>query len=82
MIYLSGVITIAALACWILVVVKVFQSGNTGMGICCICPLFAFIYGWIKCGELEIRNIMLIWTGIVVVNIVLRVLAAQAMAVH
>lgn len=77
MMYLSYAVSIAALVCWVLVMVKVFQSGNVGMGICCICPLFAFIYGWIKNSELGIRNIMLIWTVIVVVNIVLNV-AVQA----
>jgi hypothetical protein len=51
------------LVCWIMVLVKIFQSGSIGLGILgIICPLFAFIYGWMKVDEFGIRNIMLTWS--------------------
>jgi hypothetical protein len=33
-------------------------------------------------GELELRTIMLVWTGVIVVNVVLQVVAGPPMGVH
>ena len=60
-----------SLVCWILVLVKIFQSGSIGLGILgIICPLFAFIYGWMKADEFGIRNIMLAWSVCIGINLV------------
>lgn len=68
---LAVVLGLVSLACWIMVVVKVFQSGNTLMGVLCICPLVAFIYGWTQSGKLDLQTIMLVWTAIIVINLIL-----------
>ena len=34
-------------------------------------PLIAFIYGWIKAAEWNIKNIMLVWTGVFILNIII-----------
>ena len=65
---------VVALVCWILVVIKMFQNGNTVLGIisivlCGIGGLIAFIYGWMKSGEWQIQPIMLAWTAAIVVAI-------------
>ena len=68
---LSIAIGIASLVCWILVLVKIFQSGDTLWGVLSICPLVGFIYGWVKNKELGVQTIMLVWTACVVVNFIL-----------
>jgi hypothetical protein len=63
-----------SLVCYIMVLVKMFQHGKTGLAILCIVllcvcgigGLIAFIYGWMKAGEWNLRNVMMAWTlGIV-----------------
>src|ERR1700751_5992827 len=64
---------ITSLVCLIMVLIKMFQNGQTGLGIafivltiCCIGGLITYIYGWVKSGEWNIRNVMVAWTvGIV-----------------
>lgn len=71
---LSLIIGLGSLACWILVLVKIFQAGEIGLGILGIlCPLFTFIYGWMKSDKWSIRQIMIVWTILIVVSIILRV---------
>jgi hypothetical protein len=78
---ISGIIGLVALVCFVLVVVKMFQAGDTTMGIICVVGvlacgigvLVAFVYGWIKSSEYKIQQVMLIWTAAIVVNIVLSV---------
>jgi hypothetical protein len=77
------VVGICSLICWILVIVKIFQEGSVGLGILAIiCPLFAFIYGWMKVNEYGIRNIMLAWTACIVINLILNFAAAAMMHSH
>jgi hypothetical protein len=71
---LAILVSLGSLVCWIIVLVKIFQAGNIGMGIVgIICPLVAFIYGWMKADEYKIKNIMLIWTVLVIASIGLNV---------
>lgn len=77
---LALIIGLGSLACWIYVEVKIFQSGNIMMGVLGLCPLVAFIYGWIKNDELEIRNVMLIWSVLFVANIFLNIALRSSQA--
>ena len=64
---------IASFVCYILVVVAMFQNDEALLGILCIVlcgPLFAFVMGWIKAGEMGINNIMLAWTTCVLIGLV------------
>src|SRR5690242_10501235 len=53
---LYGIGGLGALVCFILVVVQMFQRGQTGLGVACIVLLFccgignlvAFVYGWMR----------------------------------
>src|SRR5207244_2318083 len=55
---LQGVAGIASLVCFVMVLIQMFQHGQTGLGIACIVLIFcgvggliAFIYGWMKSTE-------------------------------
>jgi hypothetical protein len=68
---------VASLVCFIMVIMAMFQHNQTGLGIACIVLIFcgvggliAFIYGWVKSSEWNLKNIMLIWTAAFVVGIV------------
>jgi hypothetical protein len=73
--FVSG---LGSLVCYVLVLIKMFQNGKTGLAVACIVLLFCcglgglitFIYGWMKAGEWGITNIMTIWTVFFVINIV------------
>jgi hypothetical protein len=84
---LNSITGLVELVCCIMVIVKVFQSGQTGLGIgltfltcpCLIGGLITFIYGWVKAGEWKITNLMLVWTGAFVINVITGIMAQQAM---
>ncbi|HEY2587819.1 MAG TPA: hypothetical protein VGI81_18890 [Tepidisphaeraceae bacterium] len=84
MFILAILIGLGSLACWILVLVKIFQAGQIGLGILgIICPLFTFIYGWIKADQFGIRQIMIIWSVLVLANIVVSVaMPHQTIVIH
>jgi hypothetical protein len=70
------------LVCFILVLIRIFQEGQTGLGVACIVLLFcvgigaliAFIVGWQNAGRWRMTNIMTLWTVCWLVGIVLVVL--------
>lgn len=75
----AGLVSIASLVCFIMVLIKMFQNGQTVLGIVCIIfcligILVAFIMGWVNVAKWNIKNVMLVWTGCIVVNIVLSIL--------
>jgi hypothetical protein len=68
-------LSIASIVCLIIVVIKLFQEKGPLHGILgIICGLYTFIWGWMNVDRLGIRNIMLIWTGVIVLSIVLNIL--------
>ena len=76
---LNSVVGIAWLVCFILVIVQMFQHGQTGLGVACLVGFIlcgigyfvAFVYGWMKSNEWRIQNIMYVWTGCLVATIIL-----------
>jgi hypothetical protein len=82
---LESAVAIGWLVCFILVLIRMFQEGHTGLGIACIVLIFcgvggliAFVYGWMKAGEWGITKIMVTWTGCIIAGIILA-LASAAM---
>src|SRR5262245_26992820 len=83
---LNAILSLIGFVCSILVVIEMFQRGKTGPGLastlgllaCGLGALFAFIYGWIKAAEWNIKKVMLVWTGCIVVNIVLAMVTLPA----
>jgi hypothetical protein len=67
---IGGVGGLICLVCHILVIVKMFQHNQTGLGIasiiltfCCgLGGLLTFIYGWVKSTPWNIKNLMLVFT--------------------
>ena len=71
---LNIVVSLGSLICFIIVLVKMFQNAGVLQGILgLICGIWCFIWGWMNAGKLGIKNIMLIWTVLILLNIVLAV---------
>lgn len=61
-----------ALVLHIMLLVKVFKHGGVGLGILGIfCGLFAFIWGWVKCGEYGFKKLMVWLTIFLLISAVL-----------
>ncbi len=78
---------LAGLVFFVMVVAQMFKRDESTMGIVCIVltfctglgPIIAFIYGWTKAAEWDMKNIMKYWTIAFVLQIVL-VVAAMGLA--
>jgi hypothetical protein len=59
---------LAALVCFVIVLIKQFQTAGVVHGIIGIvtCTIWTLIWGWMNAGKLGIRNIMLIWTVLLI----------------
>ncbi|MFT5195845.1 MAG: hypothetical protein ACI9EW_001595 [Cellvibrionaceae bacterium] len=69
---LGGVAAIVNLVCFIMVLIKLFQSEGVLMGILgLICGIYTFIWGWMKNEEQGIRQIMTYWTIAIVAQSIL-----------
>lgn len=80
---LEAIVGLVSLACFIMVIIKMFQNNDTGLAIasivlifCGIGGLIAFIMGWVNSAKYGVKNIMLAWTGCIVAMIVLQIVAA------
>ncbi|HKP11469.1 MAG TPA: hypothetical protein VJZ91_05140 [Blastocatellia bacterium] len=63
---------IGAIICQIIVVVKMFQNAGALQGIIgLICGIWALIWGWMNAGKYGLKNIMLIWTVLIIVYAIL-----------
>ena len=68
---LGWVAALGSIVCFILVLIQMFKRDQIALGIISIfCGIVAFVYGWMKSGEWGIRNVMLAWTGCIVLQIV------------
>lgn len=83
LLWLLGVVCgIGSLICFILVLIQMFQRGQTGLAIasivlafCCgIGELIAFVYGWMNAQAWNIQNIMMAWTACIIAGILIYVL--------
>ena len=69
---LALVAGLGSLVCFIIVLIKLFQTEGPLYGILgLICSLYTLIWGWMNADKLNIKNIMLIWTGLIVLGIIL-----------
>lgn len=74
-----GILTLLAMIgcviCWIIVLIKIFQNDGALKGVLGIlCSLFAFIWGWMNADRLGIKNIMMIWTVLIIIYLILGML--------
>lgn len=78
---LSIAIGLGSLVCFIMVLIKMFQHGEQTMGIVCIVLLFcggigalvALVLGWVNADKWNVRNIVMIWTALVIAGIIVQV---------
>ncbi len=76
---LALVVGIANLVLLIMVLIKLFQEKGALHGILgIICSLYTFIWGWMNADRLNIKNIMLYWSGCIVLSIILNVIVSAA----
>ena len=66
-------ITLGCIICFVIVLIKQFQDAGVVHGIIGIitCGIWTFIWGWINSSRLGIRNIMMIWTVLIILGMVL-----------
>lgn len=81
--YLIWLLALIAFVVQILVVVKMFQNAGALHGILgIICGLYAYIWGWMNSGKLNIRNLMIIWTALIILIIILNLVFGASMAAN
>jgi hypothetical protein len=79
---LSYVGALGILVCYILVLVTMFQRGQTGLAIICLLltlccgigALVVFIYSWARAREWNLQNVMIVWTCAVILGFIGNVL--------
>ena len=74
----NNLLGLVALVCFILIVIKMFQHGQVGIGIVTIITAFcgigfiiALVYGWMKAKDWNLQTVMLVYTVAFIVNIAL-----------
>lgn len=71
---------LGSLICFIIVLIKLFQNEGALKGILgLICGLYTFIWGWMNATRLNLRNIMMIWTLLIIIQLVLNFAFGVAM---
>ena len=73
-----------SLFCFGFVVYKIWTEGESVVALVCGLGLFvcglgyigAYIYGWMKSGEWEMKPVMFVWTAFWGISILLNILAA------
>jgi hypothetical protein len=77
---LNMLVSLGSIICFIIVLIKLFQNEGALKGILgIICGLYTFIWGWMNATKLNIKNIMMIWTLLIIVSIVLGMMGGSFM---
>jgi hypothetical protein len=67
-------IWIGSLICAVIVLIKLFQNEGALKGILgIICGLYTFVWGWMNASRLGIKNIMIIWTILIVLGFIVQI---------
>jgi len=74
-----ALLLVVSFVCFVMVVVKMFQHDQTGLGIACIvlglCTglggIIAFVVGWMNATQWAIKGVMTTWTGVILIEILL-----------
>jgi hypothetical protein len=67
---------LASFICFIMILIKQFQTAGPVHGIIGIvtCGIWTFIWGWMNAATLNIKNIMMAWTLLIVIGIAINVI--------
>lgn len=74
---------IGSLVCAVIQIINAFkkeQSPLLGILSIVFCGLGGFIIGWVKAKQWGIQKIMMIWTALVVLQVIVQVIAMSTMA--
>ena len=79
---LALVVNLIAFVVFIMVLIRQFKDAGPVHGIIGIvtCGIWTFIWGWMNATRLNIKNLMLIWTGLIILGIILQVMGGGLMA--
>jgi len=76
---LAQLVGLACLVPFIIVLIKLFQQKGVLHGILGIlCALYTFIWGWINANTLNIKNVMILWTVLIIAGAVLNIMFASS----
>jgi len=80
MMILNLLVSVAYFVCLVIVLIKQFQTAGALHGIIGIitCGLWTFIWGWMRATTLGLKNIMMIWTLLIVAMLVLTMMGGMA----
>jgi hypothetical protein len=68
---LALVAFVGCIICQIIVAIKIIQNDGALKGIIALlCGLFGFIWGWMNSSRLGIKNILLIWTVLIIIYVI------------
>lgn len=71
---LGLLLSLGCIICFIIVLIKLFQTEGALLGILgLICGLYTFVWGWLNASKLNLRNIMIVWTLLIILSIVANV---------
>lgn len=69
---LALVVLVGLIICQIIVAIKIFQNDGALKGIIALlCGLFGFIWGWMNAARLGVKQIMVIWTVLIIIYCIL-----------
>lgn len=77
---LAMLVGLGCLICFIIVLIKQFQNAGVVHGIIGIitCSIWTLIWGWMNATKLGIKNIMLIWTVLIIIYFILAAMGGVA----
>jgi len=73
MIVVVYILSIVSIVCDVMVLIPLFKKEGVLKGILAvICGLYSFIWGWmhVKDEGLKLKNVMYVWTAVVVLQII------------
>jgi hypothetical protein len=73
--------TLVLIIFFVIVVIKQFKDAGPVHGIIGIvtCGIWTFIWGWMNAARLNIKNLMMIWTLVLVLCVIFRVILITGM---
>lgn len=74
---LGSLAGLVSLVCYVLVIIQMFQHGQTGLAVVCLVlllccglgGLIAFVFGWMRARDWNITNLMTVWTVAFVIEV-------------
>lgn len=69
---LALLVLVGLIICQIFVAIKIFQNDGALKGIIALlCGLFGLIWGWMNADRLGVKQIMMIWTVLIIIYCIL-----------